>query len=161
MLLPHPPFVFDRTGRDVTPPGIFTLADGSAFPGSSDEFRAGYAAQAEYTLSVLHDLLGRWARLPRPPIVIVHGDHGPGLGYDIRRPVGSNTDGRMAVFLGVSRGGYALLPPRSPVNVYRRLFNAAFGTSLPDLPDRSFVSSWPEPYALTEVDVHPPQPRRQ
>jgi hypothetical protein len=90
--------------------------------------------------------------LPRPPVVIAHGDHGPGLGYDIRTPLRSNTDGRMAIFLGI-RGRWPVAGVRSPVNVYRALFSGIFGATLPSLPDRSFVSSWQKPFDFHEVHV--------
>ena len=156
VMLPHPPFVFDAEGRDVTPPGLFTWADGSQFRGTAAEFKAGYSAQARLTLATLRDLLGRWNRLSRPPIVIVHGDHGSGLGYDMYTPVGSNTSGRMKIFLGIKGLDDASTLPKSPVNIYREVFNQRFGTLLPVLPDRSVVSSWPKPYDWTEVHVGAP-----
>jgi hypothetical protein len=154
VLLPHPPFVLDADGRDRVPGGLFTLEDASAFPGTREEYRAGYAEQAAYTLRVLEQLLDAWSRFARPPIVIAHGDHGPGLGYDIRTPISSNTEGRMAIFLGVRRGGWPIGNVRSPVNVYRTLFSGIFGATLPSLPDRSFVSSWQKPFEFHEVGVN-------
>jgi hypothetical protein len=153
VLLPHPPFVFDAEGRDVVPPRLFTLSDGSQFSGDAEEFRAGYAAQARFVLATLEKLLRRWSALPRPPIVIVNGDHGSGLGFNMRSPIGSNTSGRMRLFLGVKGLDDTAALPGSPVNIYRTLFNQKFGTTLPILPDRSYVSSWPRPYAWTEVHV--------
>jgi hypothetical protein len=156
VMLPHPPFVFDAQGRDVIPPRLFTLADGSQFGGTSEEFKAGYSAQAKFVLTTIEDLLGRWNRLPHPPIVIVNGDHGPGLGYNVKAPVGSNTTGRMKIFLGVKGLDDASTLPASPVNIYRTVFNLRFGTTLPMLPDRSFVSSWLKPYEWTEVHAGAP-----
>jgi hypothetical protein len=49
--------------------------------------------------------------------------------------------------------------PRSPVNIYRALFDGVFGTTLGLLPDRSFVSSWEAPFDFREVQVpSPPSP---
>jgi hypothetical protein len=152
VLLPHPPFLFMADGRDVTPAGVFSIQDGNAFPGTSTAYRQGYAQQARFVFLELERLLARWQRLSPPPIVIVHGDHGPGLGYDIRTPERSNMRGRMRIFLGV-QGDARIGPIGSPVNIYRQLFRAVFGADLMALPDRSFVSSWARPYDFTEVQV--------
>lgn len=152
LLLPHPPFLYGTHGRDVTPPGIFSIQDGNAFPGTSDEYRAGYAGQAAYVFERLDQLLARWQRLSPRPIVIVHGDHGPGLGYDIRTPERSNVQGRMRIFLG-TQSPVPLGPIGSPVNIYRQLFRSVFGSALSPLPDRSFVSSWAKPFTFREIRV--------
>jgi hypothetical protein len=136
----------------LTPDGIFSIQDGNAFPGTSDQYRRGYAGQAAYVFDELESLLGRWQHLSPRPIVIVHGDHGPGLGYDIRTPERSNVRGRMRIFLGV-QSPVPLGPIGSPVNIYRRVFHAAFGLQLEPLPDRSFVSSWAKPFTFTEIRV--------
>jgi hypothetical protein len=152
VLLPHPPFTFDGRGRELRPDGIFSLQDGNAFPGSADDYRRGYAGQAAYVFSRLEQLVRTWDRLPVPPIVIVHGDHGPGLGYDIRTPERSNVRDRMRIFLATRMPNPAGTVD-SPVNVYRQLFRTVFGVGITPLADRSYVSSWARPYHFQEVRV--------
>jgi Sulfatase len=153
ILLPHPPFMFAvKNAALKRPSGIFSIQDGNAFPGSAREYREGYGQQTRFVFAVLERLLEHYRSLSPQPIVIVHGDHGPGLGYDIRTPARSNVRGRMRIFLGVQAS-----PPvdgiGSPVNIYRQVFTARFGAELSPLPDRSFVSSWSRPYDFTEVFV--------
>jgi hypothetical protein len=153
VLVPHPPFVFDASGRSQTPPGLFTVADGNGFAGSPEAYRAGYAAQARFALETIELLADRLGRLPRPPILIVNGDHGSGLGYNQVSPLDGQTAGRMAPFIAVGGPIDRRSPPGSPVNIYRWLFSSAFGARLPPLPDSSFVSAFTDPYAFHEVQV--------
>jgi hypothetical protein len=39
----------------------------------------------------------------------------------------------------------------SPVNSFRVVLNSFFGANLPLLPDRSFYSTWSEPYRFIDV----------
>jgi hypothetical protein len=151
VMVPHPPFLRSETGASLTPPGIFTIKDGSMFPGAAEEYRRGYAAQARFTFRLLERWLNKWRTLEHAPIVIVHGDHGPGLGYDFVDPLRGNVADRLPIFLGVQPSSYDLTPVGSPVNIYRELFDVVFGARLARLPDRSFVSGWTRPYDLVEV----------
>jgi len=152
LLLPHPPFTFGPGGCDIRPARIFSIEDGNAFQGSTEEYRSGYASQARYVFEQLERLLAHWEKLSPRPIVIIHGDHGPGLGYDIGTPGLSDVRDRMRIFLAV-QSPLTIEPIGSPVNIYRHVFRAAFGVELPSLADRSFVSSWSRPYDFTEVNA--------
>jgi hypothetical protein len=151
LMLPHPPFVFSENGSPTTPSGIFTIQDASMFPGTPEEYRLGYAAQAKHSFTRIARLLDKWRRLPHPPIVIVNGDHGPGLGFDFAAPLKGNVEDRLRIFLGVHADRWPIDDIGSPVNIYRHIFNAVFETRLDILPDRSFVSAWALPYDVTEV----------
>jgi hypothetical protein len=155
VLAPHPPFVLGPRGETRTPARIFSIQDGSTFHGDREEYRRGFGEQARFILAWIERLAEKWSRLPRRPILIISGDHGPGLGYNMRNPEAGETDARMAVFLAI--GGTRGPLPGSPVNIYRHVMTEAFGLQLPALPDRSFVSSWNEPFAFHEVRVSPPE----
>ena len=45
----------------------------------------------------------------------------------------------------------ALYPGISPVNSFRVVLNTYFGADLELLPDRSYFSTWPEPYKFIDV----------
>jgi hypothetical protein len=154
VLAPHPPFVLGPDGSPRVPPRLFSIQDGSTFHGTPDEYRRGYSDQARYVLARVETMARAWARLPRPPVVIINGDHGPGLGFDMRDPASGPTDARMSVFLAMA--GLEGELPRSPVNIYRRLFAEVFGVDTPPLDDRSFVSAWNDPFRLQPVAVSPP-----
>ena len=152
LLLPHPPFRYTADGRFVPPRTPYTIRDNRVFPGTPSQYRRGYAAQAQYVFRELEKLLARWRRLSPPPIVIAHGDHGPGLGYSQATPEESNFQGRMRIFLGV-QSPIAIGAIGSPVNIYRQVFRSAFGVPLSPLPDRSYVATWGRPFDFIEVDV--------
>ncbi len=96
--------------------------------------------------------LTRWQQLQPRPIVIVHGDHGPGLGYDVVAPERSNVQGRMRIFLGI-QSPVTIGPIGSPVNIYRQVLHSAFGVALPPIADRSYVSAWTTPFDFIPVDA--------
>jgi hypothetical protein len=155
VLVPHPPFVLGPDGDLPDPPQGYALLDGSQFDGTREQYRAGYANQVAFAVqaiakavSVLHS---RWASAPRPLVVIVQGDHGPGLDWDVADVRGTDARERFSILLAVSWPGVAAdkTPTlHSPVNIYRAIFNQYFGTHLQMLPDRSFLSTFYHPYRL-------------
>jgi hypothetical protein len=44
-----------------------------------------------------------------------------------------------------------IYPTITPVNSFRLVVNQYFGADLPLLPDRSFYSTWDQPYRFTEA----------
>lgn len=149
VLAPHPPFVFDRHGRLPRQYyNYFTRIDGRAALGRSDLYRRDYAEQAMYlngrVLEAVGAILARYAPDDRP-IVVIQGDHGPASYY--------RGDGRDPRYL---RERMAILnayyvPPDlrcdlddaiTPVNTFRVLFDAAFGTRLGRLPDLCRFSTY-------------------
>jgi len=44
-----------------------------------------------------------------------------------------------------------MYPSITPVNTFRLIFNAYFGTDLKLLPDISYFSNWDNPYGFTDV----------
>jgi hypothetical protein len=49
-------------------------------------------------------------------------------------------------------GDYSMLHPRvTPVNASRAVLNDALGTTLPTLDDRSFFSTWSQPFNFVDV----------
>jgi hypothetical protein len=155
-MLPHPPFVSDERGQFQNPRRPLSGADGTYFPGTADEYRAGYRAQATFTLRRTLDavtrVLAQADRDGREVVVIVHGDHGPRLGFDARNPDAESGRFSLPVLLAVRwpKGMVPASPPSSLVNVYRTVFREVFKLGLQPLPDRSFVSGFSRPYALVE-----------
>ena len=151
LLAPHPPFVFGADGQPTANDSrMYSFADGSQYPGSRDQYTAGYRNQAGYiatqVLAAVDAILAR----PGPaPVIVIHGDHGPGSTWDWSDLRGERGRERMGIFSayhfpGDSRGP---LPERmTPVNGLRRLANGYLGTSLPEVADVSFTSTWKQPY---------------
>jgi hypothetical protein len=90
---------------------------------------------------------------PRPPIILIQGDHGPGS-----RLIRDSVD-RTCLFERISiLSAYYLpdsaltIPPDiSPVNSFRLVLDTYFGADLDLLPDRTYFSPQSWPYDFTDV----------
>ena len=156
VILPHPPFVLDRDGYPVIHRGPLVFGDGDHFPGTLEDYRKGYGEQVRFTMTRLVDLATRLKAGKTPAIVVVHGDHGPGARYSHLSLDNTDVSERLPIFLGMHVEGLsdASMPSNmSPVNTFRLIFNFRFGSRLPLLANRSFYSTWNEPYRLAEVHV--------
>lgn len=142
LLPPHPPFVFGPSG-ETTQMGPWRRDD-EFFP---DEYLAGYTGQVTYINRRLVELLRTIIEESnRPVIIILQGDHGPGLyGAEAR--------------MGILNAYY--LPEHeydnfydsiTPVNSFRVLFNLYFGQNLPLLEDVSRYSYYGRPYEYQIVE---------
>ena len=142
-LLPHPPYAFNADGTWVTP-------EQAAERDEPEE----YLQQLEFTntriLKLLDTLLERSGE--ESPIVLIQSDEGPFPTRYARDEEGfAWTDATDAELLqkfsilaayrvpGVAPADLGLYPGITPVNSFRVLFNAAFGTDLPLLSDRNLA----------------------
>ena len=127
VLVPHPPYVFDRDG------GYVTKAEErkrSLAENYTNQVQAANAMIRRMVDGILRDA-------PSPPVIIVQGDEGP-----IRRARAGKFDWRTAtrpaaaaedrnpqrVLLAGRRRGL-LYPSISPVNSFRVVFNSYFGAA--------------------------------
>jgi hypothetical protein len=158
--MPHPPFVADDHG-EFTNPGsrLGGTADGSFFAGSPDQYKSGYQAQTRFALAravrAITRILQQGASEGRDVTVILHGDHGPRLGFDMRNPTVESGQRVLPVLLAVRwpMGRAPGTQPESLVNVYRALLQHIFHLDLPSLPNRSFVSGFVAPYVMVPVSA--------
>ena len=153
ILLPHPPYVFDETG---------------AYPGDAERLDPDpirYARQMRWTEAQVEALVGRILDVPEAerPIVIVAADEGP---YPVRYQADMSgfdwtqaTDEELAIKFGTLLGIYLPMDGEPHVtdrmttaNIFRLVFDRAFGTDLPLLPDRTWASrDGPHPYELIDI----------
>lgn len=159
ILAPHPPFVVDENGSYVKPKGPFGLWDGSDFLqnfGDQKQYTTGYGNKASYaakrTLAVVDKLLD--ANPKNPPIIIIHGDHGSKLGLDQNSLEKTDLQETFPILYALyvpegMRGSFKSV--ETPVNTYRKIFRALGAPDLPDLENRSWYSTFPRPFRLTEV----------
>lgn len=157
VVIPHPPFVFGPDGSPRNPPLAFRANDGSHFLGTEAEYVEGYIDQVEYVnrevLLVVQRIL---AQSDRTPIIVIQGDHGPGLHLDWSSPSASDLPERFLILNAYLLPGEPRPSPYeniSPVNTFRIILGGYFGYDLPLLPDRSFYSTWDEPYRFVEFDT--------
>lgn len=88
IVAPHPPFVFDADGEPVANHLPFKFFDANHFVGrqSRREYLEQYAAQASFISdAILECIDGILAASPSKPVIILQGDHGPGVGFDQER----------------------------------------------------------------------------
>jgi hypothetical protein len=156
VLAPHPPFVFESDGRPRSNGRrMFSFTDGSQYFGAKPEYISGYRNQAQFVaarvLALVDAMLGR----PGPsPVIVLHGDHGPGSTWDWDHLTGANARERMGIFSAYRLPGEnppALPAHVTPVNVLRAVANRQLGTALAPLPDLSFASTWKRPYQFLQV----------
>jgi hypothetical protein len=155
LLIPHPPFVFDAQGGPLVPRYPFTLLDGDAFLGTHEEYLHGYRDQVQYVNQVMEQVLGAILReSARPPVIVIHGDHGPGSGLDWESAEGTDLRERSSILSAYLLPGApagTVYPSITPVNSFRLVLNHYFGTALELLPDRSYFSTWQQPYAFIAI----------
>lgn len=159
ILAPHPPFVFGPNGEAIRPKNMqFGYFDGSHFMqngGSPETYANGYRGQATAIGRMLLKSLQELVRNSKtPPIVVVQGDHGSKLHLDQDTLVKTDINEVFPIlnaYLVPDKIRQALYPTITPVNSFRTILREQFGEPFPNLPDRSWYSSWLEPTKFEEV----------
>ena len=153
LLIPHPPFLLGPDGPRPNPARAFEILDEALYRGSRADYLEGYGAQARFTLRQLAMIVAH-ARdtAHRPLVVIVNGDHGPGLRFDPHHLDADGIRERMTLLLASSwPDGQSHAELRSPVNIYRTILDTFFNAGLPLLPDRAFIAQAEWPYQFREL----------
>lgn len=138
--LPHDPYVFDSEGNPVM----------AGATGGSET--TAYLEQLQYTNARILELIDLLLAGPpeEDPVILLYSDEGP---YPIRyqrdethfqwlEATPDELEQKFRILNAYHLPGVAdpgLYPSVSPVNSFRLVFNAYFGTDLPLLPDRSYV----------------------
>ncbi len=159
LLCPHPPFLFGESGEDVSQTFVrYELQGGGRINGRftfPDEFCRGYRAQTAFVTREIEKVIDRiLAASPEPPIIIVQSDHGSELYLDREDVNHTDLTERMPIlnaYYFPGRRYENLYQGISPVNSFRVVLNTFFGTSLDLLPDKSYFSTWGEPYHFVDV----------
>jgi hypothetical protein len=136
ILVPHPPYMFDRDGSYVT----------KAQERKRSELE-NYTNQVQAANRMIRRLIeGILRDSPAPPVILVQGDEGPyppGTGRDTfdwrtaSRTQLLQKTGILNAYYLPGADPRVLYPRISPVNSFRVVFNTYFGASLPLLPDRT------------------------
>jgi hypothetical protein len=152
---PHPPFVFDETGNPIQPDTPYSPGDATGFIGTKQEYFSGYNGETSYLNSQLKVIIdGILSRSKQPPIIILQGDHGPGIHTSFLNVEDTCLQERFSILNAYyfPDGDYSTVAESvTPVNSFRIIFNKYFGTELPLLEDRHYYSAWLRPYQFTEV----------
>ncbi len=158
ILAPHPPYVFQASGKAVKNPQLDMM-------GGIFEDKESYIDQLTYISDQIEPTLKKIiSNSNNPPIIILQSDHGPASilkhpftwsePYD---PEGVNE--RMSILYAV------YLPDKdydnfnqtmTPVNTFRIIFNNYFNEDLELLPDKSYFSDYDSIYNFVDVNNTPP-----
>jgi hypothetical protein len=152
-LIPHDTYLFDRTGKPLTPEYRFTLLN----PSDLDPLvsRAKYLDELMFVnQEILASIDGILANSKTPPIIIIQGDHGPSISFDYNSAENSCLFERYSILNAYYLPG---IDPNSvpldlaPVNSFRFIFNTYFQTSLELLPNREYFATSADIYQFSDV----------
>lgn len=140
-LLPHPPYVFDIDGSYPTQAELTERGND-----------ASYIRQLQYANRRILELIDTLLDAGRDPVIILQADEGPwperfreeGAEFQWREATFDELDEKTAILNayrlpGVAAREAGLYPAITPVNSFRVVFNAYFGTNHPLLPDRYYA----------------------
>lgn len=157
ILSPHPPFVFDKSGNPITPPIIYNNYDVDNLINltSPEYYQSSYVEQLEFiSQKTLTTIRGILANSDTPPIIILCGDHGPGLNVSHEQLASSNHYERFHILYSLYLPGVdpeTIPDDLSPVNTFRFIFNEYFGTDYAMLENRSYASQYSHPFNFVDV----------
>jgi len=155
IIAPHPPFVFDRDGAAQEFSRPFANLDGENYKGTEAEYLSQYTEQLQFVnTNILLAIDSILANSSRPPIIIIQGDHGGGSHLDPSSLDTSCMFERVSILNAYYLPGGKtdlLYPSITPVNTFRVVFNAYFGTNYPMLPDRTYYSPHVNPYDFVDI----------
>ena len=155
IIAPHPPFSFDRYGNPIDPEYSYTISDARDFLGSLDEYESGYTEQIFFINNKIVKMVDEiLANSDVPPIIIIQGDHGPGMLTDFYSYENTCLYERYGILNAYYLPGIdrAEIPENlSPVNTFRVVLNQYFDSDMELLENRSYFSSQLSMYKFTDV----------
>ncbi|MHC4660172.1 MAG: hypothetical protein ACYS8W_00660 [Planctomycetota bacterium] len=156
---PHTPFVFGKDGEVVCPGSRFHTLDGDQLIDgkkyTADDYRKGYRNQTIYTVKKIKSTIDNiLSDRKHPAVVIIQGDHGPGMFLKHDDAGATNMKERLSILNAVyfPDGNYKKLPEDlTPVNTFRIVLNKFFGTNHAMLENRHYFSPHKWPFRLVDV----------
>jgi hypothetical protein len=127
LLTTHPPFVLDQDGELVQRHQPYSLWDGSEFKEEQHVYWNGYREQVIFSNKE-----------------IIWDFNDPGCLWE-------RTSNLYALLLPGHQNDGTLYSSISPVNSFRVIFNTYFGTDLPLLEDKTYLTSWQQPSLMVDV----------
>src|SRR5262249_42693497 len=84
VIAPHPSFVFDADGSDPRQRGYGSDGDPGIGPNlSRNDYRDWYKRQITFVDKQVDEMIGKiLANSPKPPVIVLMGDHGPRSGIN-------------------------------------------------------------------------------
>jgi hypothetical protein len=137
--------------------GGFNFGDGTNFAprGGSVEYVQGYRDQLVFINAEIQETIDAiLLRSPEPPVIILQADHGPGSRLVWDSAQDSYVPERMSIlnaYYFPDKDYGDLYPEITPVNTFRAVLNRYFAGAYELLDDRSFFSTWKQPYSFLDV----------
>ncbi len=136
IVAPHFPIVFGPQGELVS--WSKDMDDAAFAQAHTDEIR--YINQR--VINMLEEIITVSAT---PPVIIIQADHGND------RAVPEDRTSILNAYYLPGDGADQLYPSITPVNTFRIVLGAYFGAGLELLPDRSYYSSYEDPYTFMQI----------
>jgi hypothetical protein len=166
ILSPHPPFVFGAQGEKTEPQRYFTMTEGGSYQTVDRariraEYVEKYRAQLQFINAQAKTAIERiLAASPRPPVIILQADHGPGSVLNWDDPEPDELSERFAILNAyhipvqspIANRQSPIPESLSPVNSFRLLFDQLFATDFGRLTDKSWFSTIAKPWRFYDVD---------
>lgn len=154
---PHPPYVFNENG---------SLATKATFKFNGDVYleKDGFVKQITYLNKIVRETIDKIiADSSKPPIIVVQADHGTavtfvGRDYDAwQNPKPDNIKERFGILCALYLPDSDNLKVKpyesiSPVNIFRLVFNNYFDSKYELLEEKSYYSSYNEPYKFKNIE---------
>lgn len=152
ILVPHDPYVFAADGRFMTEEEDFAQGEESSYRHQLRWINGEVSALVDHLLEVSGT----------PPVIVLMSDEGTfprryrddERGFDWRAATTEELREKTGILhtFYLPCGDAQLYPEITPVNTFRVVFNACFGTGMPLLPDRVFAhTSDDRPYDFFEI----------
>ena len=141
LIIPHHPFVFGPNGEEVKE-SVSNISSVPSFP----IYKQGYSDHVTYINKRIQEIIEIiLEQSPNPPIIIIHGDHGPAP-FDVDRY-------RMPILNAYyfPDGADGLYQTISPVNTFRVVLNKYFGQQYEMVDDVAYFSEYDVPYDYTII----------
>lgn len=151
----HFPFVFGPNGESLNPSQVYEMDDGINMTIDQSVYKQRYSDQVTFTNQLLLETIDHIiAHSETPPIILIQGDHGPELFLDNNSLENTCVKERLSImnayfFPGINQE--QLYDSVTPVNTFRIILNNYFETDLELFEDRSYFSTWNQPYNPIDV----------
>lgn len=146
ILLPHPPWLFGPNGEEIKKSEV-------AYYGDVWEQKDFYLGQVTFTNKKVLNLINTLLKESEsPPVIILQADHGPGTTKETAGSFGKEEKMRIFnAFFVPCDGQENFYTSITPVNTFRLIFNACFGSNFELLEDKNYYSEYNSPYLFVDV----------
>jgi hypothetical protein len=144
IISPHPPFVFDAEGDPINPDYPFTIADNRYLITPPSKYQRDYLNQMTFINTQIIEVVDTiLEKSVAQPIIIIQGDHGPGIFVDYQSASPPCFYERYSILNAYYLPGIdtkTVPQDITPVNTFRMIFNQYFSADLEILPNRQYFS---------------------